>query len=108
LPQRPPLGWEQRRVRERHYPPLVQAGSRARNAPYRSGARHAAGERRGGAATRRALGSGRTLRREDLAKAGRLAGYEMTRRFYEIGSFAGLTETDRLLSATRPPVPDPG
>jgi len=36
---------------------------------------------------------------EDLANAGRLAGYEMTRRFYEIGSFAGLAETDRLLTA---------
>jgi hypothetical protein len=28
-----------------------------------------------------------------------LAGYEMTRRFYEIGSFAGLAETDRLLKS---------
>jgi NDP-sugar pyrophosphorylase family protein len=36
---------------------------------------------------------------EDLANAGRLAGYEMTRRFYEIGSFAGLAETDRLLKS---------
>jgi NDP-sugar pyrophosphorylase family protein len=37
---------------------------------------------------------------EELSLAGRLAGYEMTRRFYEIGSFEGLDETDRLLSAS--------
>ena len=37
---------------------------------------------------------------EELANAGCLAGYEMTRRFYEIGSFEGLAETDRLLSAS--------
>jgi NDP-sugar pyrophosphorylase family protein len=37
---------------------------------------------------------------EELANAGRLAGYEMTRRFYEIGSFAGLAETDRLLNSS--------
>jgi NDP-sugar pyrophosphorylase family protein len=37
---------------------------------------------------------------EELANAGRLAGYEMTRRFYEIGSFDGLAETDRLLSTS--------
>jgi NDP-sugar pyrophosphorylase family protein len=34
---------------------------------------------------------------EELSGSGHLAGYEMTRRFYEIGSFEGLTETDRLL-----------
>jgi NDP-sugar pyrophosphorylase family protein len=34
---------------------------------------------------------------EELAASGRLAGYEMMRRFYEIGSFAGLAETNRLL-----------
>jgi NDP-sugar pyrophosphorylase family protein len=39
---------------------------------------------------------------EALSNAGRLAGYQMTRRFYEIGSFEGLAETDRLLSASRP------
>jgi NDP-sugar pyrophosphorylase family protein len=37
---------------------------------------------------------------EELSNAGRLAGYEMRRRFYEIGSFDGLAETDRLLSAS--------
>jgi NDP-sugar pyrophosphorylase family protein len=37
---------------------------------------------------------------EDLATCGRLAGYEMTRRFYEIGSFEGLAETNRLLSGS--------
>jgi NDP-sugar pyrophosphorylase family protein len=37
---------------------------------------------------------------EELANAGRLAGYEMTRRFYEIGSFVGLAETDRLLKSS--------
>jgi NDP-sugar pyrophosphorylase family protein len=37
---------------------------------------------------------------QELANAGRLAGYEMTRRFYEIGSFEGLAETDRLLAAS--------
>jgi NDP-sugar pyrophosphorylase family protein len=36
---------------------------------------------------------------EELADAGRLAGYEMMRRFYEIGSFEGLAETDRLFKA---------
>jgi NDP-sugar pyrophosphorylase family protein len=35
---------------------------------------------------------------EELSLVGGLAGYEMTRRFYEIGSFEGLDETDRLLS----------
>lgn len=32
-----------------------------------------------------------------LAASGRLAGYEVTRRFYEIGTPAGLAETDRYL-----------
>jgi NDP-sugar pyrophosphorylase family protein len=39
---------------------------------------------------------------EQLSNAGRLAGYEMTRRFYEIGSFEGLGETNYLLAAARP------
>jgi NDP-sugar pyrophosphorylase family protein len=38
---------------------------------------------------------------EELSTSGRLAGYEMTRRFYEIGSFEGLAETNRLLLASR-------
>jgi NDP-sugar pyrophosphorylase family protein len=33
----------------------------------------------------------------DLARSGRLAGYEVTSRFYEIGSIEGLRETDALL-----------
>jgi NDP-sugar pyrophosphorylase family protein len=33
----------------------------------------------------------------DLARCGRLAGYEVTTRFYEIGSAEGLRETDALL-----------
>lgn len=37
---------------------------------------------------------------EELAISGRLAGYEMRQRFYEIGSFEGLAETNRLLCAT--------
>jgi NDP-sugar pyrophosphorylase family protein len=37
---------------------------------------------------------------EELSTSGRLAGYEMTRRFYEIGSFEGLAETNRLLHTT--------
>jgi NDP-sugar pyrophosphorylase family protein len=37
---------------------------------------------------------------EELSSGGRLAGYEMTRRFYEIGSFEGLSETNRLLSTS--------
>jgi NDP-sugar pyrophosphorylase family protein len=37
---------------------------------------------------------------EELSNAGRLAGHEMTRRFYEIGSFEGLTETNRLFSTS--------
>jgi len=37
---------------------------------------------------------------EELATCGLLAGYEMIRRFYEIGSFRGLAETNRLLRAT--------
>jgi NDP-sugar pyrophosphorylase family protein len=39
---------------------------------------------------------------EELSTSGHLAGYEMTRRFYEIGSFEGLAETDRLLLGTAP------
>ena len=34
---------------------------------------------------------------EELSTSGHLAGYEMTRRFYETGSFEGLAETRRLL-----------
>jgi NDP-sugar pyrophosphorylase family protein len=37
---------------------------------------------------------------EELSTSGHLAGYEMTRRFYEIGSFEGLAETNRLLCTT--------
>jgi NDP-sugar pyrophosphorylase family protein len=33
----------------------------------------------------------------NLSRAGRLAGYEVTTRFYEIGSIEGLRETDALL-----------
>jgi len=36
-----------------------------------------------------------------LARQGRLAGYEVKTRFYEIGSPAGLAELDRLLRAGR-------
>ena len=36
---------------------------------------------------------------EELSVVGRLAGYEVAQRFYEIGSLAGLAETDRLLRA---------
>jgi NDP-sugar pyrophosphorylase family protein len=43
---------------------------------------------------------------QDLSTSGQLAGYEMTRRFYEVGSFSGLAETNRLLSA-QPVSPDP-
>jgi len=35
----------------------------------------------------------------DLSRQGTLAGYEVTTRFYEIGSAAGLKETDALLRA---------
>jgi NDP-sugar pyrophosphorylase family protein len=38
---------------------------------------------------------------EELSISGALAGYEMTRRFYEIGSFKGLAETKRLLFNSR-------
>jgi NDP-sugar pyrophosphorylase family protein len=37
---------------------------------------------------------------EELSTSDRLAGYEMTRRFYEIGSFEGLAETNHLLRTT--------
>jgi len=37
----------------------------------------------------------------DLSSQGQLAGYEVTTRFYEIGSPAGLHETDLLLRAAR-------
>ncbi len=35
---------------------------------------------------------------QDLLRQNELAGYEATRRYYEVGSFAGLDELDRLLS----------
>lgn len=38
----------------------------------------------------------------DLSKQGRLAGYELKERFYEIGSPAGLSELDALLRAKKP------
>ncbi len=41
----------------------------------------------------------------DLAMKGDLAGYEADRRFYEIGSFAGLSELDRSLAAQAPRSP---
>jgi NDP-sugar pyrophosphorylase family protein len=41
-----------------------------------------------------------TLQRR-LAATGELCGYEVTERFYEIGTVAGLTETDRFLRAAR-------
>ena len=37
---------------------------------------------------------------EELSISGRVAGYEMTRKFYEIGSFEGLAEANLLLSGT--------
>jgi NDP-sugar pyrophosphorylase family protein len=37
---------------------------------------------------------------EELSTSSRLAGFEMTRRFYEIGSFEGLAETNRLLCSS--------
>jgi NDP-sugar pyrophosphorylase family protein len=37
---------------------------------------------------------------EELADSGRLAGYEVTKRFYEIGSMEGLQEADTLLRAS--------
>jgi len=36
-----------------------------------------------------------------LVAAGELCGYEVTDRFYEIGTAAGLAETDRFLRAAR-------
>ena len=38
---------------------------------------------------------------EELSTCGLLAGYEVSRRFYEIGSFEGLAETSRLLCTVR-------
>jgi NDP-sugar pyrophosphorylase family protein len=38
-----------------------------------------------------------------LAELGRLCGYEATERFYEIGTPAGLKETDGFLRAHPPP-----
>ena len=37
---------------------------------------------------------------EELSNAGLLAGHEMMRRLYEVGSFEGLAETKRLLSTS--------
>jgi NDP-sugar pyrophosphorylase family protein len=37
---------------------------------------------------------------QDLIQQGQLAGFEVSERFYEIGSFAGLEETRRYLSRT--------
>jgi len=42
----------------------------------------------------------------DLADGGRLAGCEVLRRFYEIGTPAGLAETDRYLRGEQMPVSD--
>jgi NDP-sugar pyrophosphorylase family protein len=38
---------------------------------------------------------------EELSTSSCLAGHEMTRRFYEIGSFEGLAETNRLLCTVK-------
>ena len=40
---------------------------------------------------------------QDLLKAGKLAAYEVHKRFYEIGSSSGLSETEEFLSATLRP-----
>jgi NDP-sugar pyrophosphorylase family protein len=40
---------------------------------------------------------------EDLSRKGELAGYEVSQRFYEIGSPTGLAELDRLLSGRSTP-----
>ena len=40
---------------------------------------------------------------QDLLARGELAGYEVTERFYEIGSVAGLEDTRRLLAAKESP-----
>jgi hypothetical protein len=37
---------------------------------------------------------------EEFATSGRLAGYEMMHRFFEIRSFGGLAATNRLLSTS--------
>jgi D-sedoheptulose 7-phosphate isomerase len=42
----------------------------------------------------------------ELAASGQLAGYEVTRRFYEIGTPSGLTEADQYLREHRMPVSD--
>ncbi len=39
----------------------------------------------------------------ELLREGQLAGYEVARRFYEIGTMAGLTETDAFLSDSAAP-----
>jgi D-sedoheptulose 7-phosphate isomerase len=41
-----------------------------------------------------------------LAAAGRLAGFEVTRRFYEIGTPSGLAETDQYLRGSDMPISD--
>jgi len=41
----------------------------------------------------------------DLSRAGRLAGYEVQERFYEIGSPAGLAEFDEWIRARKLPLP---
>jgi NDP-sugar pyrophosphorylase family protein len=42
---------------------------------------------------------------EDLSRRGQLAGYEVTQRFYEIGSPGGLAELDQLLADGKRTVP---
>jgi hypothetical protein len=37
----------------------------------------------------------------DLSREGLLAGFEVTRRFYEVGSPAGLRELERYLAGAR-------
>lgn len=40
---------------------------------------------------------------ENLSRQGQLAGFEVTQRFYEIGSPAGMAELDQMLSPGSPP-----
>ena len=90
-----PMGRQQCLVRGRQHPPLRQARTTAANAAHRLGF----DGHEGRLVEKRPPDIAFDLSDlySDLSRRGELAGYEVTTRFYEIGSIDGLRETEELL-----------
>ena len=95
VPQRRPVGTQQRRVRRRPHRPLRQAARtpEMHHIDYGLGRAHVARPR---SPIRRRRRSTWPTSIRICCAAGQLAGYEVDQRFYEIGSPAGLEDTRRV------------